>query len=172
MPAPRSWGMVKRSEKGRTVTPENLRMAATVPAWGAVMVALLRLCSAVWTPACAEASEACAELTWPRAEEICASACATAALYCASAWLWHWLVVSPFFGLELLTTGTSSVGLGTNGHGQGGHLRGEPSPGRYACGDVAAGRHVGVGYQAGLSLAGAMTFGWLAAQHAAGRPLG
>jgi 3-oxosteroid 1-dehydrogenase len=75
----------------------------------------------------------------------------------------------PFFGLELLTTGTSAVGLVTNGQGQVLHLRGEPIPGLYACGDVAAGRHVGVGYQAGLALAGAMTWGWLAAQHAAGR---
>jgi len=74
----------------------------------------------------------------------------------------------PFFGLELLTTGTSAVGLVTNGHGQVIHLRGHEVPGLYACGDVAAGRHVGVGYQAGLSLAGAMTSGWLAAQHAAG----
>ncbi len=73
----------------------------------------------------------------------------------------------PFFGIELLTTGTSAVGLVTNGHGQVIHLRGHAIPGLYAVGDVAAGRHVGVGYQAGLSLAGAMTFGWLAAQHAA-----
>lgn len=77
----------------------------------------------------------------------------------------------PFFGLELLTTGTSAVGLVTNAHGQVIHLRGHAIPGLYACGDVAAGRHVGVGYQAGLSLAGAMTFGWLAAQHAAERSL-
>jgi succinate dehydrogenase/fumarate reductase flavoprotein subunit len=73
----------------------------------------------------------------------------------------------PFFGIELLTTGTSAVGLVTNGQGQVIHLRGHTIPGLYAVGDVAAGRHVGVGYQAGLSLAGAMTFGWLAAQHAA-----
>ena len=73
----------------------------------------------------------------------------------------------PFFGLQLLTTGTSAVGLVTDGQGQVIHLRGHAIPGLYACGDVAAGRHVGVGYQAGLSLAGAMTFGMLAARHAA-----
>ncbi|HLG70744.1 MAG TPA: FAD-dependent oxidoreductase [Chloroflexota bacterium] len=74
----------------------------------------------------------------------------------------------PFFGLKLLTTGTSAVGLVTNSHGQVVHLRGHAIPGLYACGDVMAQRHVGVGYQAGLSLSGAMTYGWLAAQHAAG----
>jgi 3-oxosteroid 1-dehydrogenase len=77
----------------------------------------------------------------------------------------------PFFGMELLTTGTSSAGLVTNTAGQVLHLRGHAIPGLYACGDVAAARHVGVGYQAGLALAAAMTFGWLAAQHAAGAGL-
>jgi len=47
------------------------------------------------------------------------------------------------------------------------HLRGHAIEGLYACGDVAASLHVGVGYQAGLSLGGGMTFGFLAAQHAA-----
>ena len=78
---------------------------------------------------------------------------------------------APFVGIEMLPVG-NSVGLLTNGSGQVIHLRGHPIPGLYACGEVAASLHVGVGYQAGLSLAGAMTFGWLAAQHAAQRSLG
>ena len=53
-------------------------------------------------------------------------------------------------------------------HGQVTHLRGYAMPGLYACGDVAAYLHVGVGYQAGLSIAGAIIFGRLAARHAAG----
>jgi len=74
----------------------------------------------------------------------------------------------PFFGIEVLPSQGNAVGLKTNGIGQVLHLRGHPIGGLYACGDVAAWRHIGVGYQAGLSLAGGMTFGWLAAQHAAG----
>jgi hypothetical protein len=77
----------------------------------------------------------------------------------------------PFFGLPMLPIQGNSVGLVTTSMGQVVHLRGHPIPGLYACGEVAAWRHVGVGYQAGLSLAGAMTFGWLAAQHAAQRSL-
>ena len=79
---------------------------------------------------------------------------------------------APFFGIEMLPISGNSVGLLTNSRGQVIHLRGHPIPGLYACGEVAASLHVGVGYQAGLSLAGGMTFGWLAAQHAAQRSLG
>jgi 3-oxosteroid 1-dehydrogenase len=75
----------------------------------------------------------------------------------------------PFFAVELKPTSGHAVGLLTNGSGQVIHLRGHAIPGLYACGDVAASLHVGVGYQAGLNLAGGMTFGFLAAQHAAGR---
>ena len=73
----------------------------------------------------------------------------------------------PFFGLETKPTSGHAVGLLTNGNGQVIHLRGHAIPGLYACGDVAASLHVGVGYQAGLNLAGGMTFGFMAAQHAA-----
>ena len=76
------------------------------------------------------------------------------------------IVEPPFFALELLTTGSNSVGLVINSDAQVIHLRGEPIPGLYACGDVTAQRHVGVGYQAGLALAAAMTFGLRAAEHA------
>jgi 3-oxosteroid 1-dehydrogenase len=77
----------------------------------------------------------------------------------------------PFFGLETKPTSGHAVGLLTNGSGQVIHLRGHAIPGLYACGDVAASLHVGDGYQAGLNLAGGMTFGFMAAHHAAGRPL-
>jgi succinate dehydrogenase/fumarate reductase flavoprotein subunit len=53
---------------------------------------------------------------------------------------------------------TAAYGTITSGHA---------IPGLYACGDVVALEHVGVGFQAGLPLAGAMTFRWRAAQHAA-----
>jgi 3-oxosteroid 1-dehydrogenase len=75
----------------------------------------------------------------------------------------------PFFGLEMHPFGGNSIGLVTTGDGQVCHLRGHTIPGLYACGDVVALEHVGIGFQAGLPLAGAMTFGWLAAQHAAQR---
>jgi 3-oxosteroid 1-dehydrogenase len=72
----------------------------------------------------------------------------------------------PFFGFEMYPFGGNSVGLVTTVNGEVLHLRGQPIPNLYACGDVVALEHVGVGFQAGLPLAGAMTFGWLAAQHA------
>ena len=75
----------------------------------------------------------------------------------------------PFFGLAVHPSQGQAVGLVTDGIGRVTHLRGAPIPGLYACGAVASWRHAGVGYQAGLSLAGAMTFGWLAALHAAGK---
>jgi 3-oxosteroid 1-dehydrogenase len=77
----------------------------------------------------------------------------------------------PFFGLQLLLLSGNTIGLVADTNGQVTHLRGHPIPGLYAAGELAAWQHVGVGYQAGLSLAGAMTFGWRAAQHAAGRTL-
>lgn len=75
----------------------------------------------------------------------------------------------PFFAIELKPISGHAVGLLTNASGQVIHLRGQAIPGLYACGDVAASLHVGVGYQAGLNLGGGMTFGYLAAQHAARR---
>jgi 3-oxosteroid 1-dehydrogenase len=76
----------------------------------------------------------------------------------------------PFCGLAVHPTQGNAIGLVTDRNGQVVHLRGHPIPGLYACGEVASWRHVGVGYQAGLSLSGAITFGWLAARHAAGQP--
>ena len=50
------------------------------------------------------------------------------------------------------------------------HLRRHPIPGLYASGNVAATTEHGVGYQAGLSLASAMTFSYLAVRHMIGSP--
>jgi hypothetical protein len=73
----------------------------------------------------------------------------------------------PFFAIELKPISGHSVGLLTNSSAQVIHLRGHAIEGLYACGDVAASLHVGIGYQAGLNLGGGMTFGFLAAKHAA-----
>jgi 3-oxosteroid 1-dehydrogenase len=72
----------------------------------------------------------------------------------------------PFYGLELHPSlGTSSAGLLTNEHAQVIHQRGHPIPGLYAAGVVAARTDLGAGYQAGLNLASAMTFSYLAVRH-------
>jgi 3-oxosteroid 1-dehydrogenase len=72
----------------------------------------------------------------------------------------------PFYGLELHPSlGTSSAGLVTNEHAQVIHQRGHPIPGLYATGVVAARTELGAGYQAGLNLASAMTFSYLAVRH-------
>jgi hypothetical protein len=72
----------------------------------------------------------------------------------------------PFYGLELHPSlGTSSAGLLTNRHAQVLHQRRYPIPGLYASGVAAARTELGAGYQAGLNLASAMTFSWLAVQH-------
>ena len=55
----------------------------------------------------------------------------------------------------MLPINGNAIGLLTDANGQVVHLRGHAIPGLYACGEVAAWLHVGIGYQAGLSLAGA-----------------
>jgi 3-oxosteroid 1-dehydrogenase len=72
----------------------------------------------------------------------------------------------PYYGIELHPSlGTSSAGLLTNEHGQVMHQRRRPIPGLYASGVVAARNELGAGYQAGLNLASAMTFSYLAVKH-------
>lgn len=72
----------------------------------------------------------------------------------------------PFYGLELHPSlGTSSAGLLTNAHAQVLHQRRHPIPGLYASGVAAARTELGAGYQAGLNLASAMTFSYLAVRH-------
>lgn len=71
----------------------------------------------------------------------------------------------PFYGIELHPAGGASVGLLTDAHARVTHQRRHAIPGLYASGNVAAATEQGVGYQAGLSLAAAMTFSYLAAEH-------
>jgi succinate dehydrogenase/fumarate reductase flavoprotein subunit len=74
----------------------------------------------------------------------------------------------PFYGLRLRLGGLASGGLLTNATGAVRHVRGHTIPGLYACGNAAAPSDCGIGYQAGTSLGSGITFGWLAARHAAG----
>jgi 3-oxosteroid 1-dehydrogenase len=74
----------------------------------------------------------------------------------------------PYYGLQLHPSlGTSSAGLLTNRQAQVIHQRRHPIPGLYASGVVAARTELGAGYQAGLNLASAMTFSYLAIEHIA-----
>jgi 3-oxosteroid 1-dehydrogenase len=70
----------------------------------------------------------------------------------------------PFYGIELHPAGGSSVGLLTDAHARVIHQRRHAIPGLYASGNAAAATEQGIGYQAGLSLAAAMTFSYLAAR--------
>jgi 3-oxosteroid 1-dehydrogenase len=71
----------------------------------------------------------------------------------------------PFYGIELRPASGASVGLLTDRHGRVTHHRRRPIPGLYASGTVAAATEQGIGYQAGLSLASAVTFSYLAVRH-------
>jgi 3-oxosteroid 1-dehydrogenase len=73
--------------------------------------------------------------------------------------------VAPFFGVELLPSIGNSSGLLANSMGQVMHQRQRPIPGLYASGVVAVRDEGGAGYQAGLTLAAAMTFSYLAVEH-------
>jgi 3-oxosteroid 1-dehydrogenase len=74
----------------------------------------------------------------------------------------------PFYGVELVPSGTAAGGLTADAVGRVRHVRGHAIPGLYAAGNVCAVTEYGVGYQAGLSLASGMTFAYLAAAHALG----
>jgi predicted oxidoreductase len=74
----------------------------------------------------------------------------------------------PFYGVQLYPTGAGSGGLLADSRARVVHLRGQPIPGLYAIGNTAAHTDYGTGYQAGQSLASAMTFSYLAAHHMAG----
>ena len=76
--------------------------------------------------------------------------------------------IPPFYGIELHPAGGSSVGLLTDAHARVIHQRRRAIPGLYAAGNAAAATEQGIGYQAGLSLAAAMTFGYLAVRHMLG----
>jgi 3-oxosteroid 1-dehydrogenase len=71
----------------------------------------------------------------------------------------------PFYGIELAPAGGSSAGVLTDENAQVLHRRGKPLLGLYAIGNAAAKVEFGAGYQAGLTLASGMTFGYLAVDH-------
>ncbi len=73
--------------------------------------------------------------------------------------------VAPYYGVELLPSIGNSSGLLANSAGQVMHQRQRPIPGLYASGVVAVRDEGGAGYQAGLTLAAAMTFSYLAVEH-------
>ena len=74
----------------------------------------------------------------------------------------------PFYGLRMTPAPVvPSGGIRINRHGQVlGARHGAPIPGLYGVGNVAAHLEFGVGYQAGLSLTSALTFGYLSIEHA------
>jgi 3-oxosteroid 1-dehydrogenase len=77
--------------------------------------------------------------------------------------------VPPFYAIELrplLMTG--SAGLLTDEWARVMHQRRHPIPGLYCTGVAATRTELGAGYQAGLNIASAMTFGYLAVEHMVG----
>jgi 3-oxosteroid 1-dehydrogenase len=79
----------------------------------------------------------------------------------------------PFYGLRLVPVGVgiNSHGLRTDVHGRVVHLRGHAIPGLYAVGISAALLDLGGGYQSGTSNMRAITWGYVAGRHLAGKPL-
>ena len=71
----------------------------------------------------------------------------------------------PFFGVELKPAGSGSAGLVTDAHARVMRHGGVPVRNLYAVGNAAAKTEIGVGYQAGLTLASSLTFGLRAAEH-------
>jgi 3-oxosteroid 1-dehydrogenase len=71
----------------------------------------------------------------------------------------------PFYGVELLPSVGNAAGILANSHGQAMHQRQLPIEGLYVSGVAAARNEMGAGYQAGLNLASAMTYSYLAVQH-------
>ncbi|MEE2665577.1 MAG: FAD-binding protein [Myxococcota bacterium] len=78
---------------------------------------------------------------------------------------------APFYGLRL-----TPIGVGINSHGlrfdrdaRAVHVRGHAIPGFYVVGNSAALLDIGGGYQSGMSNLRAITWGYLAGKHAAGR---
>jgi len=78
---------------------------------------------------------------------------------------------APYYGLQLdvVSAGINAAGLETNINAQVMHVRGRPIVGLYACGNAAAPRDIGAGYQSGLSNLRGLAWGYVAGKHAAGR---
>ncbi len=78
---------------------------------------------------------------------------------------------APYYGLRLVPVGVgiNSHGLRTNAHAQVVHVRGHAIPGLYAVGNSAALLDLGGGYQSGTSNMRAITWGYVAGRHVAGK---
>ena len=72
----------------------------------------------------------------------------------------------PFYGVELLPSGTAAAGLAADDCGRVQHIRGHAIPGLFAAGNVAACTEYGAGFQAGLTLMSGLVFGHFAARTA------
>jgi 3-oxosteroid 1-dehydrogenase len=79
----------------------------------------------------------------------------------------------PYCGVRLVpvSVGINSHGLAWNTDAQVMHVRGRPIAGLYAVGNSAAIVDLGGGYQSGTSNCRAVTWGYVAGRHAAGRPV-
>ena len=78
---------------------------------------------------------------------------------------------APYYGLRLVPVGVgiNSHGLRTDVHARVLHVRGHAIPGLYAVGNSAALLDLGGGYQSGTSNMRAITWGYVAGGHVAGR---
>lgn len=79
----------------------------------------------------------------------------------------------PFYAVRLERMGGTAIassGILTDMHGQALDWNDEAIPGLYVAGNSQARMETGAVMQSGISNARGMTYGWLAAQHAAGRP--
>jgi 3-oxosteroid 1-dehydrogenase len=79
----------------------------------------------------------------------------------------------PYHAVKLVpvSVGINSHGLAWNTDAQVMHVRGAPIPGLYAAGNSAALLDLGGGYQSGTSNCRAITWGYVAGRHAAGKPV-
>lgn len=73
--------------------------------------------------------------------------------------------VPPFYGLKLHPSVVSSAGLDVDAAARVRHVRGHVIDGLFAVGNAAVHSEFGMGYQAGLTLASGMCFGYLAVGH-------
>jgi len=75
----------------------------------------------------------------------------------------------PYFGIKLspVNTGVNAVGLKINMNAQVMNVRGRPIKGLYATGNATAQIEIGAGYNSGISNTRGLTWGYVAAHHAA-----
>lgn len=83
------------------------------------------------------------------------------------------LAKPPFYAVQLERMGGTAItssGILTDMHGQALDWHDRPIPGLYVAGNSQARMETGAVMQSGISNARGMTYGWLAARHAAGQP--